>query len=86
MKKTDYNFCNNIVQIPLTYGEERYKNKKYYKSQRRDNRNFRTKKRFFLRRSNNRALFLHKRNVKRYNPRKLMIKHVGVLYVTLQIT
>jgi hypothetical protein len=44
--------------------------KKYYKSQRRDNRNFRTKKRFFLRRSDNRAPFLHKRNVRRYNPRK----------------
>uniref|UniRef100_A0A452Y4Y0 Uncharacterized protein n=1 Tax=Aegilops tauschii subsp. strangulata TaxID=200361 RepID=A0A452Y4Y0_AEGTS len=23
MKKSDYNFCKNIVQIPLTYGEER---------------------------------------------------------------
>ena len=44
--------------------------KKYYKPQRRDNRNFRTKKRFFLRRSDNRAPFLHKRNVIRYNPRK----------------
>ena len=24
-EKSDYNFCNNIIQIPLTYGEERYK-------------------------------------------------------------
>jgi hypothetical protein len=68
MKKADYNFCNKIVQIPLTYGEERYKSKKYHKPQRRDNRNFRTKKRYFLRRSNNRAPFLHKRNIKRYDP------------------
>jgi hypothetical protein len=70
MKKADYNFCNKIVQIPLTYGEERYKSKKYHKFQRRDNRNFRTKKRYFLRRSDNRAPFLHKRNVRRYDPRK----------------
>lgn len=70
MKKADYNFCNNIVQIPLTYGENRHKNKKYYKPQRRDNRNFRTKKRYFLRRSDNRAPYLHKRNVRRYDPRK----------------
>uniref|UniRef100_A0A453HM08 Uncharacterized protein n=1 Tax=Aegilops tauschii subsp. strangulata TaxID=200361 RepID=A0A453HM08_AEGTS len=40
--------------------------KKYYKPQRRDNRNFRTKKRYFLRRSDNRSPFLHKRN-KRYS-------------------
>jgi hypothetical protein len=26
-----YNFCNKIVQIPLTYGEERSRNKKYPK-------------------------------------------------------
>ena len=70
MKKSDYNFCNNIVQIPLTYGEERHRKNKYYKPQRRDNRNFRTKKRYFLRRSDNRAPFLHKRNVRRYNPKK----------------
>jgi hypothetical protein len=70
MKKADYNFCNNIVQIPLTYGGDRYKNKKYYKTRHRDNRNFRTKKRYFLRRSDNRAPFLHKRNVRRYNPKK----------------
>ena len=70
MKKSDYNFCNNIVQIPLTYGEDRYRNKKYYKPQRRENKNYRTKKRYFLRRSDNRAPFLHKRNVRRYNPRK----------------
>ncbi|XBH55089.1 hypothetical protein VPH35_077239 [Triticum aestivum] len=44
--------------------------KKYYKPQRRDNRNFRTKKRYFLRRSDNRSPFLHKRNVRRYNPNK----------------
>jgi hypothetical protein len=50
MKKSDYDFCNNIVQIPLTYGEERYRNTKYYKPQRRDNQNFRTKKRYLLRR------------------------------------
>jgi hypothetical protein len=31
MKQFDYNFFNKIVQIPLTYGEERSRNKKYYK-------------------------------------------------------
>ncbi|XBH63855.1 hypothetical protein VPH35_117739 [Triticum aestivum] len=62
MKKSDYNFCNNIVQIPLTYGEQRHRKNKYYKPQRRDNINSRTKKRYFLRRSDNRAPFLHKRN------------------------
>src|SRR5438045_6387224 len=72
MKKSDYNFCSKIVQILLTYGEERYRNRKYHKPQRRDNRNFRTKKRYFLRRSDNRAPFLHKRNVRRYNPISLM--------------
>ncbi|XP_024313504.1 uncharacterized protein LOC104581709 isoform X1 [Brachypodium distachyon] len=70
MKKSDYNFCNNIVQIPLTYGENRHRNKKYDKPQRRDNRNFRTKKIYFLRRSDNRAPYLHKRNVRRCDPRK----------------
>ena len=70
MKRSDYNFCNNIIQIPLTYGEERYKNRKYHKPQNRDNRNFRTKKRYFLRRSDNRAPYLHKRNVRRYDSRK----------------
>uniref|UniRef100_A0ACD5URB7 Uncharacterized protein n=1 Tax=Avena sativa TaxID=4498 RepID=A0ACD5URB7_AVESA len=70
MKKSDYNFCNNIVQIPLSYGEERHRSKKHYKPERRDNRNYRTKRRYFLRRSDNRAPFLQKRNVRRYNPRK----------------
>ena len=32
MKQSDYNFCNKIVQIPLTYGEERSRNKKYPKN------------------------------------------------------
>lgn len=68
MKQSDYNFCNKIVQIPLTYGEEKSR-RKYHKSQNKRN-NFRTKKRYFLRRSDNRAPFLHKRNVRRYNPRK----------------
>jgi hypothetical protein len=31
MKESNYNFCNKIVQIPLTYGEKRYRYKKYYK-------------------------------------------------------
>jgi hypothetical protein len=52
----------------LTYGEERSRYKKYPKSYKRGN--VRTKKRYFLRRSDNRAPFLHKRNVRRYNPRK----------------
>ena len=29
MKHSDYNFCNKIVQIPLTYGEDRPKSRKY---------------------------------------------------------
>ncbi|RCV38107.1 hypothetical protein SETIT_8G115800v2 [Setaria italica] len=68
MKQSDYNFCNKIVQIPLTYGEEKYRNKKYPKNYKKGN--VKTKKRYFLRRSDNRAPFLHKRNVRRYNPRK----------------
>src|SRR6266508_2759132 len=69
MKHSDYNFCNKIVQIPLTYGEERPKSRKYHRPQRRDG-NPRMKKIYFLRRSNSRPPFLHKRNVRRYNPRK----------------
>jgi len=68
MKQSDYNFCNKIVQIPLTYGEERSRNKRYSKNYKKGN--VKTKKRYFLRRSDNRAPFLHKRNVRRYNPRK----------------
>jgi hypothetical protein len=30
IKQSDYNFCNKIVQIPLTYGEERSRNKKIF--------------------------------------------------------
>jgi hypothetical protein len=41
---------------------------KYLKSYKKGN--VRTKKRYFLRRSDNRAPFLHKRNVRRYNPKK----------------
>jgi hypothetical protein len=40
------------------------------KTQRRNPENYRTKRRYFLRRSYNKAPFLHKRNVKGYNPRK----------------
>ncbi|RCV30606.1 hypothetical protein SETIT_6G108600v2 [Setaria italica] len=68
MKQSDYNFCNKKVQIPLTYGEDKYRNKKYPKNYKK--RNVKTKKRYFLRRLDNRAPFLHKRNVRRYNPRK----------------
>ena len=32
MKQSYYNFCNKIVQIPLIYGEERCRNKKYPKN------------------------------------------------------
>ena len=68
MKQSDYNFYNKIVQIPLTYGEERSRNKRYPKNYKKGN--VRTKRSYFLRRSDNRAPFLHKRNVRRYNPRK----------------
>ena len=61
MKQSDYNFCNKIVQIPLTYGEERSRNKRYPKNYKKGN--VKTKERYFLRRSDNRAPFLHKRNV-----------------------
>jgi hypothetical protein len=64
MKHLDYNFCNKIVQIPLHYGEEKPRNRKNYKPQRKNSRNYRTKRRYFLRRSDNKAPFLHKRNVK----------------------
>jgi hypothetical protein len=71
IKQSDYNFCNKIVQIPLTYGEERSRNKKYpkypknYKKE-----NVRNKIHYLLRRSDDRVSFLHKRNVRRYNSRK----------------
>jgi hypothetical protein len=71
MKQFNYNFYNKIVQIPLTYGEERSRNKKYSRYPKNyEKGNVRTKKHYFLRRSDNRAPFLHKRNVRRYNPRK----------------
>ena len=70
MKHSDYNFCNKIVQIPLSYGEDKPRSKRIYKHQNRNHNNIRTKKRYFLRRSDNRAPFLHKRNVRRYNPKK----------------
>jgi hypothetical protein len=51
--------------------EERYRNKKYSKCPKNyEKEKVRTKKRYFLRRLDNRAHFLHKRNVRRYNPRK----------------
>ena len=70
MKKSDYNFCNNIVKIPMTYGDREYGHKKKQYKPYKGSSNFKTKKRYFLRRSDNRAPFLHKRNVTRYNPRK----------------
>jgi hypothetical protein len=55
----------------LTYGEERSRNKKYYKYPKNyEKGKVRTKKRYFLRRSGNRAPFLHKINIRRYNSRK----------------
>jgi hypothetical protein len=41
-----------------------------YKSQKKNPGNYRTKRRYFLRRSDNKAPFLHKRNVRWYNHRK----------------
>nr|CAE04588.2 OSJNBb0006N15.5 [Oryza sativa Japonica Group] len=70
MKHSDYNFCNKKIQIPLSYGEERPRNKRNHRYQRRNNNNIKTKNRYFLRRSDNIAPFLHKRNVRRYNPKK----------------
>ena len=70
MKKSDYNFCNNIIKIPMTYGDREYGHKKKQYKPYKGSSNFKTKKRYFLRRSDNRAPFLHKRNVTRYNPRK----------------
>lgn len=67
MKYADYNFCNKIVQILLTYGKEKFTNKKYRKPQ---NKGYKTKKRFFPKRSDNISPYLHRRNVRRYNPRK----------------
>jgi hypothetical protein len=83
MKHLD-NFCNKIVQIPLHYGEEKPRNRKNYKPQRRNSENNRTKRICFLRRLDNKAPFLHKRNVKWYNHRKNMIKHVDASYAIHQ--
>jgi hypothetical protein len=49
MKHSEYNFCNKIVQIPLHYGEEKPRTRKNYKPQRRNSKNYRTKRRYFLR-------------------------------------
>jgi hypothetical protein len=65
MKNSDYNFCNKIVQIPLNYEEEKTRIRKNYKSQKKYPKNYRTKRRYFLRQSDNKALFLYKRNVRR---------------------
>nr|AAP53052.1 retrotransposon protein, putative, Ty3-gypsy subclass [Oryza sativa Japonica Group] len=46
MKHSDYNFCNKIVQIPLSYGEDKPRSKRIYKHQNRNNNNIRIKKRF----------------------------------------
>jgi hypothetical protein len=71
----------------LTYGEERSRNKKYSKYPKNyEKENVRTKKRYFLQRSDNRAPFLHKRNTRRYNPRKNYIVLADVLSVIHQIT
>jgi hypothetical protein len=70
MKNLDYNFCNKIVQIPLNYVEEKPRTRKNYKSQKKNLGIYRTKRRYFLRRSDNKAPFLHKRNIRQYNPRK----------------
>jgi hypothetical protein len=70
MKNSDCNFCNKILHIPLNYGEEKPRTRKNYKPQKKNLENYRTKRRYFLKRSDNKLLFLHKRNVRRYNPRK----------------
>jgi hypothetical protein len=49
MKNSDYNFCNKIVQILLNYGEEKPITRKNYKPQKKNPRNYRTKRRYFLR-------------------------------------
>jgi hypothetical protein len=70
MKNSNYNFCNKIVHIPLNYGEEKPMTRKNYKPQKKNPINHRTKRRYFLRRLDNKVPFLHKRNVRWYNPRK----------------
>jgi hypothetical protein len=69
MKNSDYNFSNKIVQILLNYGEEKARTRKNYKPHKKNPVNYRTKRRYFLRRSDNKTPFLHKKNVRRYNPR-----------------
>jgi hypothetical protein len=64
MKNLDYNSCNKIVQIPLNDGEEKPRTRKNYKPQKKTPENYRSKRRYFLRRSDNKATFLRKRNVR----------------------
>ena len=52
----------------MTYGEEKSRNKRYPKNYKKGK--VKTKKRYFMRRSDNRPPFLYKRNIRRYNPRK----------------
>jgi len=54
----------------MTYGDREYGHKRKQYKPYKGSSNFKIKKRYFLRRSDNRAPFLHKRNVTRYNPRK----------------
>jgi hypothetical protein len=61
MKNSYYNFCNKIVHVPLNYGEEKPTTRKNYKPQKKNPKNYRTKRRYFLRRSNNKVSFLHKK-------------------------
>jgi hypothetical protein len=49
MKNSDYNFCNKIVHVPLNYGEEKPRTRKNYKPQKKNPKNYRTKRRYFLR-------------------------------------
>jgi hypothetical protein len=49
MKNSNYIFYNKIVQIPLNYGEEKPRTRKNYKPQKKNPRNYRTKRRYFLR-------------------------------------
>ena len=54
----------------MTYGDREYGHKRKQYKPYKGSSNFKIKKRYFLRRSDNRAPFLHKTNATRYNPRK----------------
>jgi hypothetical protein len=82
MKSQNTGFAIRLCKYLLSCGEERHTNKKCYKTPRRI-KIFRTNKIYFLRRLDNRAPFLQRKQMQEeIILERLTIKHAGVLCVT----